>query len=230
MSERAAFLEVWGTILLAVLVLTAFVIAAGKLQRWLLARAAGALGLAILPGPRPFTEEEAENRTLLRLFNSDSRRGARGVVQGIDTALFDHDITLEWGFHSTPKIAHQTVAALRASPDAEIEFVLEPYPRGEWSKPHDGQKPVLDAPPEFLRRYRLSTKHPEEVRRLLVPAKLEFLAQLAEKESWTIWCGDGWFVLYQQGRTVSNRKLGHFLEKAQAIVSTLTAAQQSARP
>src|SRR3954469_21634755 len=101
MSVGSAFAIVWGAILLALAALAAFVIGAGKLQRRMRAKAAAELGLALLPGAKPFTEEEAERRTLLRLVNSDNQPGAlRGMVDGVDTVLFDHAITLQSGFHS----------------------------------------------------------------------------------------------------------------------------------
>src|SRR4051812_39582138 len=196
-SVGTAFAEVWGAILLALVALAAFVIGAGKLQRRMRARAAAALGLALLSGPKPFTDEEAERRTLLRLFNSDNQPGAlRGIVDGIDTALFDHAITLQSGFHSAPKIAHQTVAAFHSAPEG-AEFLLAARRKQDWAKPDPG-KTHFDFHPDFARRYSVSTQQPDALRRQLTADKLVFLARLAEKESWTIWCGDGWFVLYRQ--------------------------------
>src|SRR5258706_7106515 len=182
MSVGSAFAVVWGAILLAVVALTAFVIGVGKLQRWMRARAAAELGLAVVPGPNPFTEEEAERRTLLRLFNSDNQPGAlRGIVDGVDSVVFDHAITLVWGFHTAPKIARQTVAAFHSAPEG-AEFLLTARRKQDWAKPDPG-KTSFDFHPDFARRYSVSTQQPDTLRRLLTAEKLVFLARLAEKES-----------------------------------------------
>jgi hypothetical protein len=227
MSVGSAVAVVWGAILLALAALVAFVIGAGKLRRRMRANAAAELGLAVVPDAKPFTEEEAERRTLLRLFNSDNQPGAlRGVVDGVDTAIFDHAITLQSGFHSAPKIGHQTVAAFHSAPEG-AEFLLTARRKQDWDKP-DPSKTHFDFHPDFARRYSVSTQQPDALRRLLTAEKLVFLARLAEKEEWTIWCGEEWFVLYRQGKTVRAGKLGEFLKDAQRILATLTSSESSA--
>jgi hypothetical protein len=220
MTLRAAFLEVWGTILLGLALLAGFVIAVGKLQKWLRARAGAALGLALVPGPKPFSELEAAKKTLLQLFNQGAHPGAlRGVVHGVDTVVFDYDIVFRSGFHSSPVTTHQTVAAFRLSSPAPLEFLLEARPRREWSKENE----KADADSEFRRRYHSRTQQPDALRRLLTPQTLASLTELAAKESWTFWADDGWLAVYRQKHRVSLRKLRAFLDKAEAMAALVSA-------
>jgi hypothetical protein len=221
MTLRAAFLEVWGAILLGLLLLAGFVIAVKKLGAGLRARTAARLGLAVVPRSRPFTDEEGEASTLLHLFNGGAKPGAlRGTVDGVDTAVFDYDYTLSSGFHAATKYAHQTVAALRCFPDAKLEFLLEARRRRDWGSAAPS-KLTFELPPDFPRRYRVSTQQPDALRRLLTPDKLAFLTQLAETETWTMWAADGWLILYRDQRTVPDRNLGSFLAAARAIAARL---------
>ncbi|MDP9267392.1 MAG: hypothetical protein M3P27_03595 [Acidobacteriota bacterium] len=225
MTAGTAFIEVWGAVLLALLLLVAFVITVKRLQQRRRARAAAALGLAGVPRAKPFTDDEAAGSALLHLFNMRAQPGGaqpgvlRGTLGGVETAIFDYDFTLKSGFHTSTETAHQTVAALRSAPP-EAEFLLTARRKRDWATPEPG-KASFDFHPDFARRYRVETRQPEALRRLLTGEKLVFLARLAEKESWTIWCADGWFILYRQERMVASRKLGRFLEDAQAIVATL---------
>jgi hypothetical protein len=220
MTLRAAFLEVWGAILLGLALLTGFVFAVGKIQKWRRTRAGAALGMAIVPGPKPFPEADAEKKTLLQLFNQGAQPGAlRGVVRGVDTVVFVYDIVFRHGFHSSPVTTHQTVAAFRLSSEAPLEFLLEARPPREWSK----EKEQADPASEFQRRYHTRTQQPDVLRRLLTPEVLEFLTHLAAKESWTLWADDGWLAIYRHKRRVPLRKLQAFLEKAEAMAALVSA-------
>jgi len=218
MSTGTAFVEVWAAILLGLAVLAAFVIGARRLGAKNRARVAAELGLTARP--KPFTDEEAAASSLLSLFNGGAQPGGlRGTLGGVDTSIFDYDFTLKSGFHTSTEIAHQTVAALRSAPLA-AEFLLTARRKRDWATPEPG-KTSFDFHPDFARRYRVETQQPDAVRRLLTPEKLVFLAKLAEREAWTIWCADGWFILYRQQRMVASRKLRQFLADAKAVTEAL---------
>ena len=218
MSVGTAFVEVWGALLLGLVVLAALVLGVRRWQAESRKRAAAALGLA--PRPKPFTDEEAAASSLLHLFNGGAQPGAlRGMVSGVDTAIFDYDFILKSGFHTATETAHQTVAALRNAP-AGAEFLLTARRKRDWEKPTPG-KSSFDFHPDFARRYTVETQQPDAVRRMLTVEKLVFLVKLAEREAWTIWCADGWLILYRQQRIVRSGKLGEFLADAQAVVDAL---------
>jgi hypothetical protein len=223
MTAGTAFVEVWAAILLGLAVLAALVFAVRKLQAASRARSAAELGLA--SRPKPFTDEEAATSSLLSLFNGGAQPGAlRGMAGGrgtdTDTAIFDYDFILKSGFHTSTETAHQTVVALRSAPPA-AEFLLTARRKRDWATPEPG-KTSFDFHPDFARRYRVETQQPDALRRLLTAEKLVFLAKLAEREAWTIWCADGWFILYRQQRMVASGKLRQFLAEAQGIVAALS--------
>lgn len=222
MTASTAFAEVWGVLLLTLAVMAALVFAAGKLRRQRRAKAAAALGLAAVP--KPFTDEESAASSLLHLFNGGAQPGAlRGMTRGggtdTDTAIFDYDFILKSGFHASTETARQTAVALRNA-HAGAEFLLTARRKRDWKQPPPG-KTSFDFHPDFARRYTAETQQPDAVRRMLTAEKLLFLVKLAERETWTIWCADGWFILYRQGKIVSSGKLVAFLEDASRIVAVL---------
>lgn len=197
MTPRTAFLIVWGSILLGLAALVLLVVAVKNLQRWWLARAAARLGLAVSPAPRPFTMEEAELNTLLRLFNSEARGPAlRGQVDGIETVVFHRHFVTKSGFHTATEYADETIAAFRCFPGKEMEFQLT---RG--------------CPPR--------TQQSETTARLLTAEKLQLLEKLQQQERWTLWAGGEWLLVYRPERTVGAGKLRTFLEQARALAAAL---------
>ncbi len=217
MTPRTAFLIVWGSILAGLAVLVLLVVAVRKLRARLLAHAAAHLGLIVSRTPRPFTLEEAEANTLLRLCNADAQGPSlRGQIDGIETVVFHRHFITKSGFHTSTEYADETVAAFRCFPGRDTEFLLEAR-RGEGKKEAEAE-----ARPEFPRGYKVSTQQPESLRRLLTEDKLRFLEGLLERERWTFWAGGEWLLVYQPRRTAGVRRLRAFVQQARAIATALT--------
>ncbi|HYX68284.1 MAG TPA: hypothetical protein VE825_04065, partial [Terriglobales bacterium] len=171
MTPRTAFLIVWGSILLGLAALVLLVVAVKKLRAWLLARAAARLGLAVNRAPGPFTMEEAEHNTLLRLFNAEARGPSLcGRIDGIEIVVFHRHFVTKSGFHTATEYADETVAAFRCFPGKEMEFQLG-------------------------RGAQLRTQQPETTARILTPEKLQLLERLQQRERWTLWAGGEWLLV-----------------------------------
>ncbi len=217
MTPRTAFLIVWGSILLGLAALVLLVVAVRKLRARLWAHAAAHLGLTVSHTPRPFTMEEAEANTLLRLCNADATGPSlRGQIDGIDAVVFQRHFVTKSGFHTATEYADETVAAFRCYPGKDTEFLLEARPSGEGKKEAEAE-----ARPDFPRGYKVRTQQPESLRRLLTEDKLRFLEGLQERERWTFWAGGEWLLVYRPRRTAGVRQLRAFLQQARTIASAL---------